>query len=139
MRIFVYYNIHKKCLSLRATAGPERGRVVLHAQAVELENVYFKVSKAGRARVLTERAKNVHAGMTGELCSHLAMDATPAHVQAWEARRSGLPGCDVTYNPYRWESFVESATEAPVHQAERCIVVDKRIRATPVAEPTTLA
>lgn len=128
MRVFVYYNLHRHCLSIRAVEGPARGRVVLHARAVELKNVSFKVSAAGRTRVLRERAKNVHAGVTGDLVCHLSIEE-PAHlVEAWEARRQDLQGPDVAYNPYRWSTFVQLPSHEPAPDAPLCVIVNNRIR-----------
>lgn len=67
MRVFVYFNLHKKCWSIRAMEGNQKGRVIAHAQAVELANCTFKVSEAGRQRVLREKRKNVHAGVVGDI------------------------------------------------------------------------
>ena len=73
MRVFVYFNLHKKCLSVKALEGESKGRVIAHADSVELVNATFKVSQAGRQRVLRERRKNVHAGVVG------TMTNLPAH------------------------------------------------------------
>lgn len=128
MRVFVYYNLHRHCLSIRAVEGPARGRVVLHASAVELENVSFKVSAAGRARVLRERSKNVHAGVVGDLVCHLSIEEPEHLVQAWESRRQDLQGPDVTYDPYRFETFVQVPGHEPAPAAQRCVIVNNRIR-----------
>ncbi len=50
MRVFVYFNLHRKCLSVKALEGERKGRVIAHAKAVELVGVTFKVSEAGRQR-----------------------------------------------------------------------------------------
>ena len=48
MRVFVYFNLHRHCWSIKALEGPQRGRVVAHAQRVNLSGCHFKVSEAGR-------------------------------------------------------------------------------------------
>ena len=91
MRVFVYYNLHKKLWSIRDC---ETRRVVGHSDRVVLFDVKPKVSQAGRARVLREGRKNVHAGLEGTLLeSHLK----------WDSRAKPKP---ITYNPYKHETFV---------------------------------
>ena len=70
MKHFVYYNLHKHVFSVRSCKS---GLVEHHVNTVILSDCDFKVSKAGRDRVLKEKRKNVHAGVKGtvkslELC-----------------------------------------------------------------------
>jgi hypothetical protein len=58
--VFVYRNLHKKCLSVR-----QGGIVKCHAENVVLMDCEFKVSIKGRDRVRKEGKKNVHAGIKG--------------------------------------------------------------------------
>lgn len=67
MRVFALYNLHRHCLSVRAEQVPMASLVIACALAVQMSNVVFKVSEAGRQRVLREKPKNVHAGIVGEL------------------------------------------------------------------------
>lgn len=93
MRVFVYFNLHRKVWSIKALEGPDKGRVVAHSNYVILRNVTPKVSEAGRQRVLRERRKNVHAGLVGD----------------WtEGGAVFMPfyALDVTYNPYKHETFI---------------------------------
>ena len=97
MRVFVYFNLHKKLWSVKALEGPEKGRVIAHRDVLTLVNPTPKVSQAGRLRVLSEGRKNVHAGITGE----------------WEPDWMGIenidltkPCAEVTYNPYKFKTFV---------------------------------
>lgn len=103
MRVFVYFNLHKKLWSVKALEGTQRGRVILHAVDLALADCVFKVSEAGRQRVLRERCKNVHAGVVGTL-----LDALPEPARC--ARR-------ITYDPYRFSSFVDAASLAPLAHA----------------------
>jgi hypothetical protein len=94
-KVRVYYNIHRKCYSvLRA------GRVVAHVDAIGLVDVRFRVSEAGRRRVLRERRKNVHAFV----CGTVSADPGPCEV-------------GVTYQPYIRGDFVRRADLRPVHEA----------------------
>lgn len=65
----VYWNFHRKCFSVQVG-----GRVVAHATRVTLASVRFRVSEAGRQRVLRDKRKNVHAYVTGDLASDIAVD-----------------------------------------------------------------
>ena len=58
--VYVYKNLHKDCWSVR-----QDGLVKAHAKELSLHSCVFKVSKHGRARVLKEKRKNVHAGIEG--------------------------------------------------------------------------
>lgn len=100
MKVFVYFNLHKRVFSVKALEGPNKGRVIKRTGDMFLTNVEFRVSKAGRARVLREKKKNVHAGVVGYMTD--AMFYCPI---------------DVTYNPYKYESFVQREDESPIHKA----------------------
>jgi hypothetical protein len=83
--------------------GPDKGRVILHATELSLVNCTFKVSEAGRQRVLSEKRKNVHAGVQGTL-----LDASPV----------GEHEVKVTYDPYRFSTFVDAKSFKAVHHAD---------------------
>lgn len=80
-----------------------KGRVIRHTQSLVLRDCICKVSPAGRARVLVERCKNVHAGIVGTI-----VDVSPV------LRFSD----QLTYNPYKYDTFVNKATLAPVLNAQ---------------------
>jgi hypothetical protein len=99
-QVFVYFNLHTKLWSIRATEGTHKGLVVAHAPFVRLHNVVVKVSQAGRQRVLTEGRKNVHAGLCGTL-QYFGQNDT-----------SSFPGLtEVTYNPYKYTTFVHKQSD----------------------------
>lgn len=113
MKVFIYFNLHKKLFSVKALEGKDKGRVVAHVDSAMVYGATFKVSEAGRQRVLREKRKNVHAGVVGEwfgggqlLAGHLARTATP-----------------ITYNPYKYSTFVNKLTEAPVSTMKEVAVV----------------
>ena len=81
----VYWNIHLDCYSLK-----QSGKVVAHADKVELRDVTFKVNESGRQRVLKERRKNVHAFITGYIDEHFVK-------RDWDIK--------IVYNPYKYDSF----------------------------------
>tara|TARA_S200000501_G_C20734102_1_gene704215 strand:+ start:384 stop:782 length:399 start_codon:yes stop_codon:yes gene_type:complete len=99
-KVFVYKNLHKGCWSIK-----QDGIVKAHAGNVTLYNVTMKVNRKGRERVLREKRKNVHAGMQG-----LLKDAELELV--W----SDLPEDqfdEITYNPYKYSSFVHVKDGSP--------------------------
>lgn len=107
MKVFVYFNLHRKLWSVKALSGESKGRVIGHFHHVGVRRATFKVSEAGRQRVIREQRKNVHAGVKGEL--------------VWtdkENYTSGIVlGHKVTYNPYKFNTFVDKETLRPVHHA----------------------
>lgn len=117
IKVFVYWNLHKKCWSIRAEEGSRKGKVISHRPYVYLDTVQFKVSEAGRQRVLKEKRKNVHAGVVGYY------NATPTPLY-----RSGLKQLEVTYNPYRYKNFVRKESKRTIRQAEGAYLTqDKRV------------
>jgi hypothetical protein len=112
MRVFVYFNLHKKCFSIKALEGDRKGRVVAHSNTVLLEGCKLLVSEAGRQRVLREKRKNVHAGVSGTWINYCTNRANNAFDFI------SMIGRQVTYNPYKYDSFVIKATEQSVDKAD---------------------
>lgn len=116
-RVFVYKNLHENCWSVR---DKQTGHVVAHADRVELSQVQLKVGQAGRQRVLREQSKNVHAGLEGNLQT---LDIKGFPGQRYNHGSAGGPAPElVTYNPYKYSSFVIKADETPVFQATRAVL-----------------
>jgi hypothetical protein len=65
-RVRAYWNLHRKMYSIQARFVDE-WRVVGYASELTLRYVTFKVSQAGRQRVLRTGVKNVHAYVLGAL------------------------------------------------------------------------
>lgn len=89
MRVFVYRNLRKKCFSIKALEGPNKGRVIARRHFVDLTDVTFKVSEAGRQRVLRTGQKNVHAGLVGQWDDRLNEDILHSQVVRYNPRESG--------------------------------------------------
>ena len=115
-RVQVYYNLHKKCLSIRY-----KGKVIEHAREVTLTDAKFHVSEKGRQRVLKEKRKNVHAYVSGKLKETFWFTQAPKYV--WTAKQR------VTYNPYKHKSFVDKLTLEPIANAEVVHIQDRLITA----------
>ena len=89
----VYFNLHKRQFSVMSwDRGPTYGRLLTHCELVYLCDVTFVVQPAGRARVLAERTKNVHAFVQGRWME------PPATFDASAGRR-------LRYDPYEAASF----------------------------------
>jgi len=101
--VVVYWNFHLGMFSVK-----QGGRVVAHVYDAVLTKARFKVSEAGRQRVLREKRKNVHATIRG-----LWVGANRA--------RNLIEDCEhvenVSYNPYRGPSFIDKEGK-PVDFAE---------------------
>jgi hypothetical protein len=122
MKAFVYFDYHRKCWSIRDLAtglvvnyrGQGKGRTKILTQVVCLRACTFKVSERGRQEVLRTKQKNIHAGVVGTVCRLTA------------AQRRNLTK-QVTYNPYKYSSFVEKATETPIHEAPVALLLNGRV------------
>lgn len=134
MKVFVYRNLHQNCWSVKSK---ETGRVIAHADEVNLSGVEFKVSEPGRQRVLREKSKNVHAGLAGTLVDFDPkggkMPTYPA--ASFSSDPSAIPGptdpVSITYNPYKYSHFVVRHSEQPVAAAETATLrADKQVLAT---------
>jgi hypothetical protein len=64
------------------------------------------VNKKGRDKVLREKRKNVHAGICGYIAHPEPCYAT------WDDGEVDLT--EITYNPYKYGSFVKVANDKPV-------------------------
>lgn len=110
-RVFVYYNLHKHLWSLRDV----KTRLVCdHRDLVVLKNCRFKVSEAGRQRVLREQRKNVHAGVEGYLIGN--SETFPLDFSR-----------EITYNPYKYETFVVRKTLEPIYQANFVLMKNRKV------------
>jgi hypothetical protein len=110
----VYRNLHKQCLSVLHRT--EKGwRLWKHLEQIELMNVKFKVSQAGRERVLKEKRKNVHAFVEGEY-SDIA-SVTPPNIRF------------VKYNPYIAGHFIDQESGEKISESTWVLVTKKGIMA----------
>lgn len=107
MRTHAYRNLHRATWSLRS---PSTGRVFDHAAHVELRDVDFRVQFGGRAAVLRDGIRRVHAYVVGHLVT--SAERRRARTGRW---------IKFTYNPYRAGTFVvaDPANPRPIYHAAR--------------------
>ena len=122
LKCFVYFNLHRKVWSIKALEGEHKGRVIAHSSMVEMSDCSFKVSEAGRQRVLRDKRKNVHAGIVGVVRTigenMDTLSRTAMRREANWVRHGGHPAyTPITYNPYKFSTFVRRSTETPVTSA----------------------
>ena len=92
-KVYVYKNLHRNCYSVK-----QDGLVKMHTDSVCLWDASFQVGKKGRERVLKEKRKNVHAGVSGYI--DLDWDSQP---------HPPTKTCGVVYNPYSHKTFVQAS------------------------------
>ena len=110
-RVMVYYNLHKHTFSVT-----HKNLVILHADYVKLSDVEFRVRPGGKDRVRKEKSKNVHAFVIGNLVDYCEFPC------------NNLPenslGNVVTYNPYKYDSFVYKDTEEPIYHSKEVDMIN---------------
>jgi hypothetical protein len=115
-KVFVYYNINlsnKLKSPYFSIKDIKTGKVIGHDTKIMLKDAMFKVLQSGRQRVINTGRKNVHAGAVGFLTHE-----TPVE----------LP-ISITYNPYKYNSFVVKNTEEPIHKAKLVSFIDRKVTA----------
>ena len=102
----------------RTSSASLRVLVVGHADAVTLQGCKFVVNQAGRQRVIKEKRKNVHAFVEGQIV-HLVGFTSYKGRMVQSAVPDGYSRfmVDVTYNPYKYESFVTKGNDYPIHSS----------------------
>ena len=113
LRVMVYYNLHKKTFSVQY-----KGRVILYADYVKLGNVEFRVREGGKEKVRQEKRKNVHAFVIGDLLDYCQY---PCENMPPETNDKVI-----TYNPYKYDSFVKKDTEEPIFNANEIDMINTK-------------
>lgn len=116
MRVRVYYNLNRNVWSVQHNIPGKGWRVRDHLTSLILEDVEFKVSEAGRQRVISQQRKNVHAFAIGDLVSRDGSGYT-----------GHLPRA--AYNPYKAPYFVNTYTGKRVdYVAHAIFTADRKVR-----------
>jgi hypothetical protein len=111
-RVMVYYNLHKKTFSIQY-----KGLVIAHADYVKLNNVEFRVRQGGMEKVRSEMSKNVHAFVIGDLVDFKPYQSTD--IPSPSSSKS------ITYDPYKYDTFVYRDTEEPVTSAREVEMINQ--------------
>ena len=122
--VYVYKNLHKDCWSIK-----QHGLVKAHIpkdEAIGLWDCYFHVDAKGREKVLREKRKNVHAYVKGYLqdvenVTRISSSYLDPRVTAKEV--------EVTYNPYKYETFVDKKDESFVYYADEVLLTHNKVTA----------
>lgn len=104
MRVDCYWNLHVGGYSIRAREGPNKGRVVAYAAAVNLIDARFHVCESMRLKTVRDKRRSVHAWVCGDLVTD-------------QFDISGFT--PVTYSPFLESTFVARDTREPMHSARR--------------------
>ena len=110
-KVMVYYNLKKHTFSVT-----HNGKVIMYADYVKLKDVEFRVRQGGKEKVRSEKRKNVHAFVIGELLEY------------FEYPCKNIPTSSsnnvITYDPYKYDTFVFKNTEDPVYHAQEVDMIN---------------
>ena len=111
MRVAVYRNRTRRCWSVRAMEGENRGRVVSRPSSLVLRNAKPKVSEGGRRRFLETRKRSPFAVITGELLEGASLP--PLEQVDWQ----------VLFRPAEQSGFIlkNKEGEVPMIQVDQAI------------------
>jgi len=110
-KVMVYYNLHKQTFSVTYDS-----KVIIHADYVKLGDVEFRVRQGGREKVVREKSKNVHSFVIGTLMDYCTYPC--------ENLPSEPNNNIVTYNPYKYSSFVMKDTEEPIYHSNEVEMIN---------------
>lgn len=111
-KVMVYFNLHKHTFSVKY-----QEKVIMHADYVKLDDVEFRVRVGGKEKVRQEKSKNVHAFVIGTLVDYCEYPCENIPESEGEI---------VTYNPYKYDSFVYKNSEQPIYYASEVDMINSR-------------
>ena len=109
MKVRVYWNFHRKCYSVQEYFKDKHGwRISKYSDKILLTDAVFKVIQAGRAKVIKNKCKNVHAYIIGTEVEHLFLRGRQ----------------EVSYNPYTHREFLvyEGTDSQAVHSSKTAVL-----------------
>ena len=112
-KVMVYYNLKKHTFSVT-----HNGKVIMYADYVKLKDVEFRVRQGGKEKVRSEKRKNVHAFVIGELLEYFEYPCKNIP--------TSLSNNVITYDPYKYDSFVFKNTEEPVYHANEVDMINSQ-------------
>jgi len=117
-RARIYRNLNNGRMSIQVKVG-KSWKVVGHIVDAVLQDVQFRVSEAGRQRVIRDGCKNVHAWGEGILLG--------------EFDESIIAPINLAYNPYQNETFLERGTDHIIASCKFLVVRENHVFVTPDA------
>lgn len=109
--VHVYRNLHCDQWSIR-----QNGLIIGHAEKIILRDVTFHVQPAGRTKVRTEGKKVVHAYVRGKYSNSNELEK--CHVDNWLGDDECFNYRGITYNPYKYDTFVYRDDFSPALAAD---------------------
>jgi hypothetical protein len=109
MKVFVYFNLHKRCFSVKALEGQAKGLVIALW-------MWCSLTLCSRSRRQAKGPARTEKECSRRGCRYWdPAQYKPARtVELW-----ATGGREVTYNPYKYEQFVYKTTETPVDNQPR--------------------
>jgi hypothetical protein len=116
----VYRNLNNGMLSIKDS---KTGLVVGHADAVDVFLAKFRVSKKGVERIRREKCRSVVATVDGGISW---MDGFVSYkgrgVQQCSPHVPSNPHTHITFDPYKYDAFVDRETKKPLTSAELVVI-----------------
>ena len=112
-KVMVYYNLNKHTFSVTY-----KNRLITHADYIKLNDIEFRVRQGGREKVIKEKRKNVHSFVIGTLIEYCKYpcESLPSE-----------PNSDiVTYDPYKYNSYVMKDTQEPIYKTGEVEMINSR-------------
>lgn len=118
----IYRNLHKSEYTVQHYIKGVGWRKLFGAKNISCINVKFKIYESGRQRVISEKKKNVHAFVIADDVFELDTCNQAAYNRVYEHNPR-----KVTYNPYKYNSFVYANTGSPIETCDYAIMSDHGI------------
>jgi hypothetical protein len=112
-KVMVHYNLNKHTFSITY-----KNKLIAHADHIKLNDVEFRVRPGGRARVLEDKRKNVHAFVIGTLLEYCKYPC--------ESLPNETNNNIVTYDPYKYSSYVMKDTKEPIYNVGEVEMINSR-------------
>jgi hypothetical protein len=113
MKYWIYRNLHTNTWSVK-----QGGIVISHPVFLHLEDVEFRVWQGVLKRIRREGRKRVGAFVV----AHAISSGNENDYRNDTFNFISHKWTEVTFNPYKYDSFVVKATEEPIFFARECIM-----------------
>lgn len=97
--VAAYRNLHFRTSVMYSVKDRKRNRLIAYTPTITLADVTFRIKDGERKRAVLRHERNVHAFADGHVTT------TPADLTAFRPGR---------YHPFKWDTFVDTETEAPL-------------------------